>query len=225
MKSGRVVNQLFQTIFLTMLLFLHDAAIFANQPTGELIVTVRYDEQADILRMNHAEIRLQLLDDRADLLAQIEALRQQSKAELEPVIKAYMYAAGALTRLASQNSPEQQSQQEQLSRTFKASEQQLYAILARYRESIRTIMQRDMVQTHALSASTGTISLKKLASGSYRVFVIATFATTRLIWFESVTIKGGDRLRIELTRNNLKNPYWTDLNWWSFINLDFSKHH
>jgi hypothetical protein len=30
---------------------------------------------------------------------------------------------------------------------------------------------------------------------------------------------------VTLTRNNLKNPYWTDLNWWSFMNLDFSKHH
>lgn len=194
---------------------------------GEITVTLPAAQEIAVLPNAAFSLRLALLDDRENLLAQIEQLKEQSKAELEPLVKEYMYAAGVLTQLAAQSEAEPTARQTQAQRlkAFKTAEQQIAAVLAHYRTRIEARLQQNTLQTRTFSARTGNARFERVAPGQYRLLAALTFATTTLRWFEPILVKGGDRPTVRLTRANLMNPYWTDLNWWSFINLDFSKHH
>ena len=97
--------------------------------------------------------------------------------------------------------------------------------------------------TFTLPCSGVSHQFQNVAPGKYRLYGILAFSTTTLRWFEPIVVKcgvqnsfrkagvqnsfckGGDRPTVYLTRDNIMNPYWTELNWWSFMNLDFSKHH
>jgi hypothetical protein len=109
--------------------------------------------------------------------------------------------------------------------TFKTTEKAIETVLERYRMLIDARLQRDTIKTLTSSYPTVTSQFENVAPGTYRLYGVMTFATTTLRWFEPIVMKGGGRYSITLTRENLLNPYWTDLNWWSFMNLDFSKHH
>jgi hypothetical protein len=168
------------------------------------------------------QLTLVLLDDTHDLLAQITALQEKSKPELEPLIKQYMYAAEMLGRLAVSESEKRTQFQQQ----FADVEQQINNILAGYRQQIDGVLEAAMLASVTCSSLKTDCLLSEIKQGKYRVHAELSFSTTTLRWFEPVDlIKGGDNVTVMLTRDNLNTPYWTDLNWWSFMNLDFSKHH
>lgn len=167
-------------------------------------------------------LTLTLLDDADDVLARITALQEASKPELEPLIKRYMHAAEMLSRL-SQAASEQRAQFRQ---QFDEAETHISHILARYHQQLRRIVEHAAVASQTCAALVADCRLADVKPGQYRLLAELSFSTTTLRWFEPVEVKGGDSpVSVLLTRDNLKNPYWTDLNWWSFLNLDFSKHH
>ena len=165
-----------------------------------------------------------LLDDHQDLSGLLTELQEESKAQLEPLVKKYMYTAELLTRLAAQRERAVEKKQALLS--FHKQEAQIQHILDKYTAQIIQLFQKQTLQIRREEGrSVERIEFHDIPSGNYRVYAVLTFATTTLHWFEALNIKGGDTALCVLTRETLNNPYWTELNWWKFINLDFSKHH
>ena len=165
-----------------------------------------------------------LLDDQHDLSGQLLEWREESKAQLEPLVKDYMYTAELLTHLAVQGKRTEERKRALLS--FREVERHIQGILDGYAAQIDRLFQEKTFQIRQEEErAVKHIEFHELPPGNYRVYVVLTFATTALHWFEALTIKGGDTVLCTLTRENLNNPYWTELNWWKFINLDFSKHH
>jgi hypothetical protein len=199
----------------------------SSQDDGEILVTIHYVQDSTVLTRYTPSIQLSLLDDRDPILAHLEQLREQSKGELEPLVKQYMQIAETLTRLAvtADTGHSSQETKAQFVQTFKITEKAIETILERYRMLIDARLQHDTIKTLTTSCSTVTSQFENVAPGAYRLYGVMTFATTTLRWFEPIVVKGGGCYPITLTRENLLNPYWTDLNWWSFMNLDFSKHH
>jgi hypothetical protein len=197
-------------------------AFQSNAATAEnhldIPVCVSYHQP---LPQDDLHLTLVLLDDTPDLLAQITALQEKSKPELEPLIKQYMYAAEMLGRLALSES----EKRTQFLQQFVEVEQQINIILDGYRKQIDEILESAALLSTTCSSITESCSLSDVVPGNYRIYAELSFSTTMLQWFEPIEVKGGDSVPVNLTRDNLKNPYWTDLNWWSFMNLDFSKHH
>ena len=171
--------------------------------------------------LEHARLSAALMDDADDLLAQIMAWRDASKPALEPLIKQYMRSVERLMQLSAGSSDERQ----RLSADTAVFEAQTYAILERYRLQIRGLLASHTLKRREMAAVSLPMRLDGMSPGRYRVHVILTVETTQFHWFEPIQLQGGDRLAIRLTRENVKNPDWTDFNWWSFMNLDFSKHH
>jgi len=199
-----------------------------SQDSGEIVVKIHYKESAALFTRYDARIHLSLLIDDEDLLSQIELLREQSKPELEPLIKQYMYTAETLTQFALKNKNVRDTQQkkEQFMKVFTTTQKRIHTVLAQYKAVIKSIIQRHTLRTlHDKSAFSDQLQFSELSAGRYRVYGALTFATTSLTWFEPIHVKGGGRYTVTLTRENMMNPDWTELNWWSFMNLDFSKHH
>lgn len=197
-----------------------------SRDTGEFSVIFRDQADPAVFREYDAHIALYLLDDNDDTFTQIEALREQSKAELEPVIKQYMLTVEALNQVASQKKKGLNPEKDRLLSTFKVIEEQVGLILEEYKERIDKLIQGHILQTIRMKFPVSEpLWFKELFPGKYRVYGELTFSTTRLRWFEPLIIRGGDSYTIIFTRQNMQNPYWTELNWWSFMNLDFSKHH
>ena len=200
------------------------AASSECEEKGELVVELLYPQNLKTLAQYEPQLEITLLADDDDLLGQIDALQEQSKPELEPLVKQYMYAAEALHQ--SRTGKITQHQQTQFMRNFTAAEKRIHKVLERYTPMITDLLDRHTRQKiRNTPLLTATLSFHDLAPGQYRVYGVLTYTTTRLTWFEPVHVKGGERRTITFTRDNLHNPYWTALNWWSFVNLDFSKHH
>jgi hypothetical protein len=225
MKPLVTISLFILTVFIRSPLRAMEAGL--SQDAGEILVTIHYPQDPTVLTRHMPSIQLSLLDDRDPILAHLEQLREQSKGELEPLVKEYMRIAGTLTQFAVTADTGQlpQEKKTQLVQTFKTTEKAIETVLERYRMLIDARLQRDTIKTLTSSYPTVTSQFKNVAPGPYRLYGVMTFATTTLRWFEPIVVKGGDRYTITLTRENLLNPYWTDLNWWSFMNLDFSKHH
>lgn len=169
----------------------------------------------------NAHLSAALIDDADDTLAQMMAWRDASKPALEPLIKRYMYVVERLTqRSVAANSNERQ----RLAAEVRALEAQKEALLTPYRRQIRELLELHTLKRLEMTAASLPMRFDA-PPGRYRLHVILTVETTQFHWFEAIQLQGGDRLAIRLTRENLKNPDWTDVNWWSFMNLDFSKHH
>jgi hypothetical protein len=202
-----------------------ETTVLAN--SGEVIVNLDYGKDTAGLTRYPPAIQLSLLDDRENIFAQIEQLREQSKAELEPLVKQYMQTAEALTQLAVKTNTGQSARhtRERLLNAFKTTEKNIQMVLEHYRTLITARIQQDTIETLTLPDPTVNGQFGNVTPGRYRIYGVMTFATTTLRWFEPIVVKGGDRHTVDLTRENMTNPYWTDLNWWSFMNLDFSKHH
>jgi hypothetical protein len=162
-----------------------------------------------------------LLDDSTDLAVRLTTLQNESKPLLEPLVKDYMYAAEYLTRIAASTSEEKT----RFLRQFRTSEQQIERILDTYHQQLETLLEQAAIISQQAPTVDEALCLPGVSSGVYRVYAELSFSTTQLRWFEALQVKGGGDASVTLTRDNLKNPYWTDLNWWKFINLDFSKHH
>ncbi|MBD3304762.1 hypothetical protein GF339_00260 [candidate division KSB3 bacterium] len=204
------------------------AAPEPSKHTGEVLITVQYEGGAEFLARYQPRLTVSLLDDRDDLLTQIERLREASKGELEPLMRQYMYLAESLTQIALQQAPPQQKvqKQAQIADRFHRIEQKLSHVLTQYRTRIASLLRKHTLRTlPAKPLSAAPRRFKAIPPGRYRIYTVLRFATTTLTWFEPVQIQGGDRPNILLTRENMRNPDWTELNWWSFMNLDFSKHH
>jgi hypothetical protein len=206
------------------------AETHVTQTSGEIAVNIYYGKDTALSTKYTPAIHLYLLNDKDNILAQIEQLKEQSKAELERLIKQYMLAAEMLTQLAVKTGTESITQhtKDQLSEDFKVNKKRIDAVLEHYQTAIDTLIEQHTLQTHTTSVPRIThhaSRIRNIAPGKYRLYGVMTFATTTLRWFEPIVVKGGDRHTVYLTRDNLMNPYWTDLNWWSFMNLDFSKHH
>jgi len=202
--------------------------------SGEIAVNIYYGKDTALFTEYTTTVQLYLLTDDDDILAQIEQLKEQSKAKLEPLVKQYMQAAEKLTQLALEvgTDREKQDEKKRLHNIFTIAEKTLNAILKKYRGVIDSLIEHHTLQTFTMPLSrimhhVSSINhqFENVAPGKYRVYGIMAFSTTTLRWFEHITVKGGDRHTIYLTQDNITNPYWTDLNWWSFMNLDFSKHH
>ncbi|GAK56072.1 hypothetical protein U27_03034 [Candidatus Vecturithrix granuli] len=191
---------------------------------GELVIEVLYPPDIETLAKYDPQFQITLLADDEDILGQIKRLQDQSKPELEPLVKQYMYAAEALNQFKNGKITDQQ--QAQLMQSFTVAEKRIQQVLERYTALITVLLQRYTHQKIPNAPFATTIlTLRDVAPGHYRVYGVLTYTTTTLAWFEPVHIKGGERRTITFTRDNLHNPYWTELNWWSFVNLDFSKHH
>jgi len=174
--------------------------------------------------LNSADARLSvaLIDDSDDLLAQIDAWRETSKLALEPLIKRYMYLAERLTQSASAADSEER---ERLKTEIRSLEAQKDALLKAYCVKIQKLLASQTRKRLDVAADSLPVTLEAVSPGVYRAHVILAVQTTQYHWFEPFRIQGGDRLAIRLSRENVKNPDWTGFNWWSFMNLDFSKHH
>lgn len=194
---------------------------------GEITVEIEYGKETALFIKYTPIVHISLLSDTDDILAQIEDLREQSKTELEPLIKQYMLTAEKLTRLTTQTDAGQTIQQtkKQLSNNFKAIDERIHTVLVHYQKIIDSRIQQHTLKTFILPGSVINHQFKDIAPGKYRLYGVMMFATTTLRWFEPVVVKGGDRPTVYLTHDNMMNPYWTELNWWSFMNLDFSKQH
>ena len=136
-----------------------------------------------------------------------------------------MRVTEALTKLATTARETHQAQQEQLVRRFTILDLHIQEILDAYQVQLDALIKQRTVRTLSCPGITEPCRIADIPPGRYRLYGVVTFSTTTLRWFEAIVLKGGDRPTVILTRENLMNPYWTELNWWSFINLDFSKHH
>lgn len=192
---------------------------------GEFVVELLYPHDFEALRCDNPRLEITLLVDDDDLLRQTTALQEQSKPELEPLVKQYMYAAEALNRVRTEERSHQE-QQARLMQSFTSAERRIRQVLERYASLIARLLDRHTCRKfYKTPLTTTTLTFRDVPPGQYRAYGVLTYTTTRLTWFEPVHIKGGECRTITFTRDNLYNPYWTDLNWWSFVNLDFSKHH
>jgi hypothetical protein len=108
---------------------------------------------------------------------------------------------------------------------FREAEQQIEEVLTEYRKPIEILLNNATIVSKTYSSWEESFPFHGIEAGIYRVYAELSFSTTTLHWFEPLQLKGGGDSSVILTRDNLNNPYWTDLNWWSFMNLDFSKHH
>ena len=236
-RSMRLTIIIIQGIFALHILtntFLMYAANVTPQDSGEISVNVRYGEDPALLTKYHPILQCYLLTDSSDILSQIEQLKEQSKAQLEPLIKQYMLVAETLSQITL-NAPtdkEKQAEKNRLHKMFNKTEKTINNILEQYRAVIDSIIHHHTIRTCTMSLSSVSPQLSTLScqfrhipSGGYRIYGVLIFSTTKLTWFEPVSIKGGDSYTVNLNRDNIKNPDWTELNWWSFMNLDFSKHH
>ncbi|PIE35541.1 hypothetical protein CSA56_03815 [candidate division KSB3 bacterium] len=194
---------------------------------GEISVVVSIREEFTNLDAYSPRLTLCVLDDRQDIGAYIERLREESKPVLEPLVRRYMLSSEALTRLTvRRDSPAIQKERSRLRADFSSANEDIDSILAYYRRRIDRCIEQAIIRHLAeMPVRSDAIVLRELPPGTYRVYGVISFATTTLHWFEGVTLEGGESHSIILTRTNMMNPYWTDLNWWSFMNLDFSKHH
>jgi hypothetical protein len=195
------------------------------QAPGDITVAFKYAVAPDVFVQSPPTLQILFLSDHDDIFSQIEALKEQSKAELEPLVKQYMYAAETLMTSAAEARQADQQTQKRAAELFKTAETHIEVVLARYQLQIDSLMQQHTLMTAMLTLLPAERRFTQIQAGKYRVYAVLTFSTTALRWFEPVEVKGGGRHTITLTRENLMNPYWTDLNWWSFMNLDFSKHH
>lgn len=195
--------------------------------TGTITVRLGNDMLTAIASEPEAVLQLTLLADDDDLLADIETLREQSKLELEPLMKRYMYAADALVKLSSDADLNEEERQERtrLHEVYQNTDAQIQSILNRYRGDIEHQLRTHTLDTATLSLKYSDVHTFQCRPGRYRMYAVLTFSTTTLTWFDAIIVQGGDRHSLKLTREGLMNPFWTDLDWWSFINLDFSKHH
>ncbi len=205
-------------LMITMSIGTSQLEVSALENRQDILVHVSYSRP---LPEDGLQLAVTLLDDAHDIFAQITALQEESKPALEPVLKRYMYAAEMLGRLPAADA----EKRAQFHQQFSEAETQINRILAGYRQQIYDILDNAALMSTACSSLTEACSLSGVASGKYRVSAELSFSSTTLRWFEPVEVKGGEAISVSLTRDNLKNPYWTDLNWWSFMNLDFSKHH
>ena len=190
----------------------------------KIFIQVEIADEVQNFSWEQSRITLFLLDDRQDLSRQLTEWREESKAQLEPLIKKYMYCAELLTRLAGQQ--ERTDEKTRALLAFHEQETQIQRLLNDYSARIDQIFQEQTLQIRRENGRAAErIEFYDIPPGKYRVYAILTYATTTFQWFEALSLEGGDTVSCALTRENLKNPYWTDLDWWSFINLDFSKHH
>jgi hypothetical protein len=196
----------------------------AAELSTDIFIQVEIADKLPNFSWEQSRIKVFLLDDRHNLSRQLTDLQEESKAQLEPLIKEYMYTAELLTRLAAQKEKAEERTEALLS--FHEQETQIQRVLDGYAAQIDRIFQEQTLQIRREEGqAVERIEFHDIPPGKYRVYAVLTFATTTLQWFEALSIEGGDTVLCALTRENRHNPYWTDLNWWSFINLDFSKHH
>ncbi len=218
-------------VFVVIIVFIEVTVLYAEDMPEHacppLTIVLDENEYAPEIARHHPSFHVLLIADNEDILAQIESLKEQSKPALEPVIREYMLAVEALTRLAASQKREQGSEQQKqaLRARFYSADTKLTTILAGYRQQIDDLLQQNTVQTLVSLVSSDPLLVAGIPSGKYRIYGRVMFATTTFHWFEPVIIQGGECRTMTLTRENMTNPYWTDLNWWSFMNLDFSKHH
>lgn len=204
---------------LVIILAFAPLSVSAAGECQDIAVHVEYGQP---LPDDDIQVHLTLLDDAADLQAQFTALQEESKPTLEPLIQRYMLAVERLSRLA----PEQAEARRRLHQQAAEAEDGIQATLTAYRRQLDALLDEAALRRQSCASLTEACVLSGAAPGAYRLYAEVAVATTRLRWFEPLTItKGGDALSVRLTRDNLQNPYWTDLNWWRFLNLDFSKHH
>jgi len=206
-------------------LLLYAETGLASQQVGTLTIRRVYPQAIPAVVGETPKLQFFLLSDADDLVAQIVRLQEQSKPELEPLVQQYMLCAEQLIRIASRRDQERQPEYAQLLQSFQAAEAQIQMVLARYRAQIDRVLQAHLVNVQTGNLELDHAAFREIVPGAYRLYVVMTFATTTLRWFEPIIVKGGGCHSVTLTRENLMNPYWTDLNWWSFMNLDFSKHH
>lgn len=222
--------------------FIHNRVSYAESViphnSGEIAVEIDCGKDTVLFTKYTPIVRISLLSDKNDILSQIENLREQSKVELGPLVKQYMLTAEKLTQLTTKTDADTaqtiQQSKKRLSSAFKAIEKKINAVLTHYQAIIDSRIQQNTLETFTLPCSGVSRQFQNVAPGKYRIYGILTFSTTTLRWFEPIIVKygvqnsfckGGDRPTVYLTRDNIMNPYWTELNWWSFMNLDFSKHH
>ena len=214
------------------------AESFISPDSGEITVEIDCGKDMTLFTKYTPIVRISLLSDKNDILSQIENLREQSKVELEPLVKQYMLTAEKLTQLTAKTDVDTaqtiQRSKKRLFIDFKEVGEKIDAVLQHYQTTIDSLIEQNTLQTLSISSSRATYQFSNIAAGKYRIYGVMTFSTTTLRWFEPIVVKcgvqnsfcqGGDRPTVYLTRDNIMNPYWTELNWWSFMNLDFSKHH
>ncbi len=218
---------LIKKIFVACLL-LHAIGVvsYAEMP-GDVSVSVRISEDMPDIDTYLPRMMLYVLNDQDNIEAHIEQWKEESKDILEPLVRQYMLTAETLLHVTSRaHSLEVQKEQARLLSQFASVKQAIESYLTDYRQRIEHLIDHYTVRrVNVMSAGPDAIVLCGFPPGKYRIYGIVSFATTTLRWFEAVTLKGGDRQNIVFTRENMTNPYWTDLDWWSFMNLDFSKHH
>lgn len=198
-------------------------AVSAEIPST-IYVQVKIADDLSNFSWEQSCITVSLLGDRQDLGGQLTRLQEESKPQLEPLIKQYMFAAEQLTHLRGHK--ERTEEREQTLRSFHEQETRIQHILDDYTVQIAQIFQQQTLQIRREEGrAVEYIEFHEIPPGNYRVHAVLTFSTTTLHWFEALRVEGGDTALCVLTREKLNNPYWTELNWWSFINLDFSKHH
>jgi hypothetical protein len=200
------------------IIFLVNAAAAATEQSA-IVVQLAYQRP---LPEHELLLRLSVFDDGDDLHARITALQDASKPALEPLVKRYMYAAEMLGYAARSDDADARAA---FRRQFDDAEAQINHILAEYRQQIDAVLADAHLLAHTCASAFEPCAVAGVAPGRYRLYAELSFATTTLRWFEAVEVKGGETVSVALTRDNLKNPFWTDLNWWRFLNLDFRKHH
>lgn len=193
--------------------------------SGKIRVMLTYAVPPDILEKSRPTLQFVLLSDHDDIVSQIEALKEESKNELEPLVKDYMHAAETLTMFAVKGEQTDTQEKERIVNVFENTERRIKDVLALYHLRIDALLQQHRIVTKTVSSLHAGGAFTLVQPGKYRVYAVLRFSTTTLRWFEPVEVKGGGCHTIVLTRENLMNPYWTDLNWWGFMNLDFSIHH
>ena len=211
-------------VFILLLCFLGVSNEAAEEPAAfdSSVVIELAPEGVPPLDIADARLSVALIDDSSDVLAQIDAWREASKPTLEPLIKRYMYLA---ERLAQLTNAADSHERQRLGAEMRELETQKDKALTAYRANIRTLLAAQTKKRIDVAVDSLPVTLEALSPGAYRAHVILTVKTTQFHWFEPFHIQGGDRLAIRLSREHIKNPDWTDFNWWSFMNLDFSKHH
>lgn len=228
MDRARIALQLSVWLIMAAVGMFEYSGYAASSEHGEqaaLVIRILYPDNIEALKKYEPHLELSLLADDDDILGQITALQEQSKPALEPLVKHYMHAAETLNR-SSAGTVDSPQQRAQLIRNFTTAETRIQEVLERYTPIITEILQRHARQKiRRTPLLTNTLTVQDLPPGRYRIYGVLTYATTTLTWFEPVYLQGGDCRTITFTRDNLNNPYWTTLNWWSFLNLDFSKHH
>lgn len=211
-------------IFILLLCFLGVSNEAVEEPAafdGSVLIELA-PEGLPPLDVADARLSVALIDDSGDVLAQIDAWREASKPTLEPLIKRYMYLA---ERLAQPSNGADSQERLHLGAEMRVLEAQKEEVLNAYHVKIHNLLTSQTKKRIDVAVDSLPAAFEALSPGAYRAYATLTVKTTQFHWFEPFYIQGGDGLTIQFTRNNVKNPDWTDVNWWSFMNLDFSKHH